>query len=107
MPTEKTIARTLRRENRKHGRSWRVIAREDYHGAIAPGTLARIASTRGEYFPSDANLRRVLGAPVKVCSTCHRKVTVPRTTRVKRWSSLDDLSSTELAYALSHREVMS
>lgn len=49
----KTLARRLLRENRRNGRSWRVIAREDYAGAIPAGTLCRIAKEGGAWTPKD------------------------------------------------------
>lgn len=57
----KKLARTLLRENRKNGRSWRVIAREDYANKIPPGTLCRFAVSKGEWFPKDKELQLDLG----------------------------------------------
>lgn len=54
-------ARTLLRENRKNGRSWRVIAREDFSDAIPAGTLNRFALSKGEWFPKDERLQIILG----------------------------------------------
>lgn len=57
----KKTARTLLRENRKNGRSWRVIAREDYQDKIHNATLCRFALSKGEWFPKDKELQIVLG----------------------------------------------
>lgn len=54
-------ARRLLRENRKSGRSWRVIAREDYDDKINITTLCRFAITKGEWFPKDERLQIILG----------------------------------------------
>lgn len=57
----KKLARTLLRENRKNGRSWRVIAHEDYRDQIHNATLCRFALSKGEWFPKDKELQIVLG----------------------------------------------
>jgi hypothetical protein len=50
-----TLARKLLRENRgtrsRPGRSWRVIAREDYENKIPFGTLCRFAISNGAWLP--------------------------------------------------------
>jgi hypothetical protein len=50
-----TLARRLLRENRgtrsRPGRSWRVIAREDYQNKIPYGTLCRFALSNGAWLP--------------------------------------------------------
>lgn len=50
-----TLARRLLRENR-HGRSWRVISREDFGGKVNHATLNRIAKTKGAWLPKDETL---------------------------------------------------
>lgn len=57
----KKAARTLLRENRKNGRSWRVIAREDFSNSIPAGTLNRFALSKGAWFPKDERLQIILG----------------------------------------------
>lgn len=61
----KTISRRLFRENRgtrkNPGRSWRVIAREDYADKIPAGTLNRIALSDGEWYPKDEQSQIILG----------------------------------------------
>lgn len=57
----KKLARTLLRENRKNGRSWRVIAREDFNDQINYATLNRFAIHKGEWLPKDKELQIVLG----------------------------------------------
>lgn len=54
-------ARSVLRENRKNGRSWRVIAREDFNGEINHATLNRFAIHKGEWLPKDERLLIVLG----------------------------------------------
>ncbi len=53
------IAKRILRENRK-GRSWRVIAREDYP-TVKPGTLNRFAKEKGAYIPVDEDILVALG----------------------------------------------
>jgi len=55
----KKVAKRILRENKK-GRSYRVIAREDYP-TVKPGTLNRFANGRGEYIPADNKLLVALG----------------------------------------------
>lgn len=55
------LARSLLRENRKNGRSWRVIAHEDYHDAINYATLNRIALSKGAWLPKDETILMALG----------------------------------------------
>lgn len=53
----KKLATTLLRENRKNGRTWRAIAKDDYGNRVAAGTLNRIAKSKGAWLPkSDATL---------------------------------------------------
>ena len=56
----KKLARNLLRENRR-GRSWRIIAREDYQGKINHATLNRIAISKGEWLPKDDEILTILG----------------------------------------------
>jgi hypothetical protein len=60
-PKARTLARRLLRENRgtrsKEGRSWRVIAREDYQDKINYATLNRFALSQGEWLPANEELR--------------------------------------------------
>lgn len=57
----KKLARSLLRENRKNGRSWRCIAREDYQNRIDQSTLSRIARNKGAWLPKDETLLLLLG----------------------------------------------
>ncbi len=57
----KKLARTLLRENRKNGRAWRTIAKEDFNDEINYATLNRFALSKGEWFPKDKELQIVLG----------------------------------------------
>lgn len=99
--TEKSVAKSLMEQNRTRGRSWRVIAREDYHDLIKPGTLNRIAKSGGRYFPADPEIRELFGLPLKMCKTCRQKITVPR--RVKTYRRLSDLRPDEVLYLLKNR----
>lgn len=56
---KKTALRLLR-ENR-HGRSWRVIAREDFDGAVHFATINRFATHRGQWVPKDPGILTALG----------------------------------------------
>ena len=53
------LAKRIFSDNKK-GRSYRVIAREDYPGLKA-GTLNRFAKSKGEYIPKDKNILKILG----------------------------------------------
>jgi hypothetical protein len=57
----KKLARSLRRENRPNGRSWRTIAREDYRNEIDQSTLSRIAREKGKWIPATEHLQILLG----------------------------------------------
>jgi len=57
----KKLARKLLRENRKNGRSWRVIARENYQNKVDQSTLSRIAREKGAWIPKDEQLQIILG----------------------------------------------
>lgn len=59
-PKAKKLARKLLRENR-HGRSWRVIAREDYQDQVSFATLNRFAIHKGEWLPKDEAILIALG----------------------------------------------
>lgn len=56
----KTLARRLLREHR-HKRSWRVIAREDFHDEVNHATLNRIALSGGDWLPKDKRILLTLG----------------------------------------------
>jgi len=53
------LAKRILRENKK-GRSWRVIAREDYP-TVKAGTLNRFAKEKGNYIPTDESILIALG----------------------------------------------
>lgn len=53
------LARRILRENKK-GRSYRIIAREDYP-TVKAGTLNRIANSKGEWIPKDECILIALG----------------------------------------------
>lgn len=61
----RALARRLLRANKKTrshaGRSWRVIAREDYGGKVNHATLNRIANSEGAWLPKDKALLILLG----------------------------------------------
>jgi len=79
----KKLARELLRENRKKGRAWRTIAKEDYDNTVHYATLCRIAITKGEWIPKDERLLLALGLI---------KLKKPRKPRKK----LHEMSRTEL-----------
>jgi hypothetical protein len=54
------LARRLLRENRKLGRSWRTIAREDFGDQINFATLNRFALSEGKWIPNE-KIQTVLG----------------------------------------------
>ena len=54
------LANRLISENQK-GRGWRVIAREDYSKIIKPGTLNRIAKSKGKWLPKSKPILIELG----------------------------------------------
>jgi hypothetical protein len=97
---EKKVARRLLGENQKRHRSWRKISQEDYRGKIKPGTLCSIG--KGKFFPTNPEIRILLGVPPKVCRLCHQKITIPR--KIKAYRCLDELSNNEIVYLLKHRE---
>lgn len=96
-PKAKTLARRLLRENRgtrsKEGRSWRVIAREDYNDQINNATLCRFAISQGEWIPKDERLQIVLGLkhPRKACAHVQ---------------DIFDMPTATLLWKLTHREPM-
>lgn len=90
----KTLARRLLRENRKNGRSWRVIAREDFGGRISHATICRFAINNGEWLPKDESLLIMLG------------VKSPRKPKPQKNVDLFDLPSAELLRRLVNREEM-
>lgn len=53
------LANRILRENEK-GRSYRVIAREDFPG-VKPGTLNRFANEKGNYIPVEEDILIALG----------------------------------------------
>jgi len=55
----KKLANRILRQNQNR-RSYRTIARDDYPG-VKPGTLNRIANSRGDWLPKDEGLLIVLG----------------------------------------------
>ena len=65
------LAQHLKAQNQA-GRSWRVIARQDYQTRIPAGTLSRISG--GGYEPKDPKIRKRLGLPcyaqAPVCPQC-------------------------------------
>ncbi len=54
------LARSLLRQNR-NGRSWRVIANEDYQGKVNYATLNRFAISKGTWIPKDEKILIALG----------------------------------------------
>ena len=96
-PKAKSIARRLLRENRgtrsKVGRSWRVIAREDYNNQINNSTLCRFAISQGEWLPKDERLLIVLGLKRERKASTQAK-------------DLFDMSKDTLRNALINRETM-
>ncbi len=92
----KKFARSILRKSKK--RSYRCIAREDYpmrdengKPIIKHGTLNRIATTKGEYFPTDERILIAL------------KVIKPRRRHPK---SISEMSTCELLNAIRNREPM-
>lgn len=57
----KKLARSLLRENRKNGRTWRAIAHEDYNDQINFATLNRFAKSKGAWIPKDNEILITLG----------------------------------------------
>ena len=90
----KTTARRLLRENRKNGRSWRVIAREDFGGQIPAGTLCRFAINKGEWIPKSEELQIALG------------IKTPRKPKPPKNLDLFDLPTPELLRRLVDRQEM-
>jgi hypothetical protein len=86
-----TLARRLLRENRKNGRSWRVIAREDFNDKINNTTLCRFAKSKGTWIPKDNSIQIVLG--IKHAPQQKAKL-------------IYDMSADELLYAFIHRQPM-
>lgn len=89
----KTLARRLLRENRKNGRSWRAIAREDFGGRISHAIICRFAINKGEWLPKDESLLIALG------------VKSPRKPKPQK-VDLFDLPTPELLRRLVNREEM-
>lgn len=90
----KKLARRLLRENRKNGRSWRAIAREDFGGRISHATICRFAINQGAWLPKDESLLIMLG------------VKSPRKPKPQKNVDLFDLPSAELLRRLVNREEM-
>jgi hypothetical protein len=92
-----TLARRLLRENRgtrsRPGRSWRVIAREDYENKIPFGTLCRFAISGGSWLPK-IDHQFVLGLK-------HEKKKVPAQS-----PALFDMATSALRRALENRKPM-
>lgn len=76
----------LLRANRR-GRSWRVMAREDFRGQINHATLCRFATNKGAWLPKDKRILLVLGL-----------VLPPRRKRIF------DMTPRELLWCLEHRQ---
>lgn len=89
----KTLARKLLRENR-HGRSWRVISREDYQGKVNHATLNRIAINKGEWTPKDEALLITLGLKRE------------RKARASTFTPISEMATTTLHKALIERKEM-
>jgi len=53
--------------------------------------------------PTNNDVRRALGLPA-ICHECHRRVSEPRPMRT--YKKITDLSSSDLLWALEHRETM-
>ncbi len=87
----KKLARTLRRENLKNGRSWRTIAREDYQDQIDQSTLSRIARNKGKWIPKGEHFLILLG------------LITPRRPHPK---PISEMSIPDLLHALRDREAM-
>jgi hypothetical protein len=87
----KKLARSLLRENRKNGRSWRVIAREDYSDRVNYATLNRFANSKGTWIPKDEHILIALG------------LITPRRQQPK---TIFDMSVEELLTAIRDREAM-
>lgn len=93
MSLPQKLARKLLRENRRNGRSWRRIAREDYQNKVAPGTLNRFAKSKGEWLPKDRNILIAMG------------IKKPRTTRPIIKDLLDETEEAIIA-AFENRYAM-
>jgi len=89
---EKT-ARRLLRQNR-HGRSWRVIAREDFNGQINHATLNRFANSMGAWIPKDEGLQIVLG------------LKHVRKARTETYTPINEMATSHLRKALIERKEM-
>lgn len=81
MKEARKLAKHIFSENKK-GRSYRVIAREDYPGLKA-GTLNRFSKSRGEYIPKDKNILSILGL-IKV----KEKKKIDKPDYIKAWDHL-------------------
>jgi hypothetical protein len=57
----KKTAVALLRENRKNRRSWRTIAREDYHDQVDHSTIHRFATSKGQWLPKNERTLMALG----------------------------------------------
>jgi len=60
MGKARKLARMLLRENRA-GRSWRVIAKDDFQGQVNYATLNKLANSRGTWIPKDECILIALG----------------------------------------------
>lgn len=73
----KKLARTLLRENRKNGRSWRAIAREDFNNTVNITTLCRFAITKATWMPKDKSILLALGL-IKPRAPRPKQKTIPQ-----------------------------
>lgn len=93
-----TLARRLLRENRgtrsRPGRSWRVIAREDYENKIPAGTLCTFAKRMGQWMPKEEHQYR-LGLK-------HER----KSTAQKQPPALFEMATSTLRRALINRQPM-
>ena len=78
----KKLARRLLREN-KRGRTWRVIAREDFDNQVNYATLNRIAREKGSWIPKDERLQIILGLR-QPCAPCAKRELLPGEKEIKK-----------------------
>ena len=91
-----TLSRILKKSHKKT-RSWNKTGKA-FH--ITGGMAYRIAMEG--YDPANPVMRIGLGLGPRVCSKCHRKITVPS----RAPKRIADISSTELLWRLNNRKVM-
>lgn len=95
MDKAKKAAKTLLRENRKNGVSWRTFEKCGYEGevvilpGISAGTLCRFAKSKGAWLPKDPDILKRLGLYVE---------------KPQRPKMIADMSSDELLAALNNRQ---